>query len=129
MHFRTNAVQPVTIKFLSKDEEQEITLSVNCMTPKKVALLGRKVATYEAQADVVRANECLADVIVGWEGEMYEDDEILPFSKKNMVRLLNNHIGLADAIVEQVIVNYNNQRVKNSGSLGKDSQAQADKKQ
>lgn len=127
MHFRTNAVQPVTVKFLAQDEEQEITLKVNCMTPQKVTALGRKIAVYEAQAQTVKCHEALADVIVGWEGDMYEDDVMLTFSKKSMVQLFNNHIGLSDAVANQIISRYNEQRLKNSGSLAEDSQSQAEK--
>lgn len=128
MHFRTNKVQPLTVKFLVKDEEQELKIRVNCMSPKKIAELGRKYTILEAQAEIGKAHEVLADSIVGWDEDVYEDDEALEFSKKNMVRLLDNNIGLDNAIAEQIFEKYQEQRIKNSLSSEEQRQNRAERR-
>ena len=114
MKLKTLDHYKVDAKFLIEEEQQTLSLKVNCMTPRKINeyldVLKKKDAGFDDLVDV----NC--NVVTGWEGVIDEDGNEVEFSQDKLQDLQLDYFGLADAITVAIVNEGQKLREKNSGS-------------
>ena len=112
MKLKTQNHYKIDVRFLVEDEEQTLTLLVNCMTPRKIQEYGELLSNPQTTFDeLVQAN---CDLACGWENVEGEDGKPIEFSKERFRELQNDLLGLVEAIAKTIHKESEALREKNS---------------
>ena len=111
---RTKKTHTVPVKFLIDDQEQELKLIVNCLTPRKITEWAK--ALQEQQGELEKFFAVNASVISGWE-EVYdaETGQPIPYTPEKLVEMQLDYTGLNVAICNAINKAMGDLREKNSG--------------
>lgn len=115
MKLKTQDHYKIDVKFLVQEEEQTLSLKVNCMTPRKMIEYVDKANDPKSSFDDLI--QCNCDVVNGWDGVFDEDDNEIEYSPEKLKDLQLDYFGLADAIGFQICNEAKTLREKCSGPL------------
>ena len=96
MKLKTQTFAPVDVKLLVGDEEQTLTLKVNCLTPRKLKAYVDKLEETKEDFDASIKTNC--EVVCGWSGVVDEKGAEVEFSKEKLSDIQYDYFGLADSI-------------------------------
>ena len=120
MKLTTQNHYKIDVKFLVQDEEQTLSLKVNCMTPRKINDYADKLNDSNAGFDDLVKNNC--NVTTGWEGVVDSEGKAVEYTPEKLEEIQYDYFGLADAIAIAVCNESKRLREKNLGSLEKVSE-------
>ena len=110
---KTRKHHTVDVDFLIDDNEANLKLLVQCMTPRQMAVYMGDIE--KVRNDYTGAIEANCGVVCGWEGVVDEEGNEVSFSKEKLRDVQLDYTGLSDAIFISISRTYQDLREKNLG--------------